>query len=158
MAQEKPNRLVEWYLLLRRNFPVLRQHATDWTEAVKEEPALIWQTPAIRYAVYLVCGLILVSTVSWVTGALTPPPPPGARTEATEADFHIICSDPSCGIHFAVRRPFGFDEFPVPCPKCSKLTGYAARKCESDTCRGKWVVAVKVEGVMRCPVCDAPFP
>jgi len=158
MAQEKPNRFVEWYLLLLRNMPVLRRHVADWAEAVREEPVLIWQTPAIRYSVYFLCGLILVSTVGWVAGALTPPPPAGAQAEATEADFHVICSERFCATHFAVRRPFGFSKFPVRCPKCDRITGYAARKCGSEACNGQWVVPTRVEGVARCPVCDAPFP
>jgi len=118
---------------------------------------LVWQTPAIRYATYAVGGIILVSVFGWFAGLLAPPPPAGARAEATTADFHVVCTNPSCGIHFAVRRPFGFDDFPVRCPKCKQETGFPARRCVSKTCNGKWVVPEKVDGVLRCPICGTPF-
>ena len=47
MAQEKPNRLTEWYLALREHAPTLRQGFGDWLEAVRAEPVLLWQTPAV---------------------------------------------------------------------------------------------------------------
>lgn len=158
MAQEKPNRLVEWYQLLRRQAPVARQHVVDWGEAVREEPSLLWSTPAVRYLVYIVGGFILVWSVGWVTHALTPPPPPDAQAQATTADFHVLCTNPNCRTHFAIRRSFGFDDFPVQCPACAQVAGEAARSCPSPTCKGRWVVPVKREGLWRCPVCDTQFP
>lgn len=158
MAQEKPNRLVEWYLLIKRQAPVLREHLLDWSQAVREEPTLLWHTPAIRYAVYLLVGVLLVTTVGWGVNMLTPPPPPGAKPEATTADFHVLCTNPACGVHFAVRRPFGFDDFPVVCPHCHEKSGFAARRCPSPTCKGRWVVPERIDGGTRCPICKTPFP
>lgn len=157
MPQEKPNRLVEWWLLLKRQTPVLRQHAADWLAAVREEPWLIWHTPAIRYATYGLCGLALVWIVTGAVGMLTPPPPPGAQPRATTADFHVVCTNPSCGEHFVINRKFGFKAFPVKCIKCEQNTGYAARMCNSPTCKGRWVVPYRDNGVLKCRECGHVF-
>ncbi len=60
MAQEKPNRFVEWLLIARENYPVLRRRLSAWWEAVREEPALIWRSRGIRYAVYSFALIILL--------------------------------------------------------------------------------------------------
>jgi hypothetical protein len=157
MPQERPNRLVEWWLLLKRQTPLMRQYVADWFAAVREEPYLIWQTPAIRYAVYGVGGLMLVWIVTGIVSAMVPPPPAGAQPRATTADFHVLCTNPSCGEHFVINRKFGFKAFPVKCIKCGLNTGYAARKCNSSTCRGRWVVPFKEEAVHKCPHCGKAF-
>ena len=153
MAQEKPNRLVEWLLLLRQNYPVARRHVRMWLEAVKEEPTLIWQTPAVRYATYGVGGLILAWIVSGLAGWFTPPPPVGAKPVATTADYHVVCSAPNCGQHFVVHRKFGFRGFPLTCPKCRQVTGMQAIKCNSSTCQGKWVIPAAEGDALVCPMC-----
>lgn len=157
MAQERPNRLVEWLLHARRSAPVVRQHLEDWVEACKQEPRLIWETAAVRYATYLVSGLILVKIASTTVAALAPPPPALARPAATKADFHVLCTEAGCGTHFVIHRRFGFRDFPVACPTCGKAKGYWARPCASATCRGTWVVPVEDRVGRRCPRCGGPM-
>jgi len=157
MAQENPNRLVEWYLVLRRQGPALRQHLEDWVAAVKEEPRLIWETATVRYAAYGVGGLLSVWLVTWLGAALAPPPPADAKPQATTADFHVICTNPECGEHFVINRKFGFNKFPVACPKCNRESGMAARLCNSSACQGRWVVPALTGDGKRCPICNEPF-
>lgn len=126
MAQERPNRLTEWLLLTRKQVPVVRQHFENWLAAVREEPALVWQTPAVRYATYGAGGLMLVWIATWVAGGLAPPLPEDARP-ATRADFHVVCTNPECGYHFVIHRKLGFHGFPVKCPRCQQKTGTQAR-------------------------------
>ncbi len=157
MAQEDRNRLGEWLILLRKQIPILRHQFADWVETVKEEPILIWQTPAIRYTVYGLAVVVLLWGVAQVAGSLAPAPPPGAKQVATTADFHVVCSDRQCAEHFVIHRKFGFRKFPVTCPRCKKNTGRQARRCNSAICQGRWVAPARVERILQCPQCGGRF-
>ncbi len=158
MAYEGPNRLAEWYQALREQLPVVRKAFTDWRDQVREEPELIWQTPAVRYVVYGLGAMMTVWGVTFAIALITPPPPKGAREQATTADFHVVCTDAMCHHHFVMRREFGFDDFPVQCPKCQKQSGQSARPCNSKTCGGKWVAPIVTDSKKVCPVCQGVFP
>ena len=157
MAQEERNRLAEWYLLIREQAPVVRHRVELWWGAVREEPGLIWQAPTVRYVAYLVGGLLAVWLVTGAVNLAVPPVPTAARPVATKGDFHVICSDESCGRHFAIHREFGFRRFPVICPQCTKQTGMAARRCNSKSCNGRWVVPVHASDRTACPACGYVF-
>lgn len=158
MAQEGRNRLVEWYQVLRKQVPIARQRVEDWGKAVRAEPRLAWETPALRYLVYGLAGLLLLWVVLGVAHSIAPPPPATARPQTTSADFHVVCANRQCGYHFVIHREFGFSKFPVVCPKCEQRTGMQARRCNSPTCRGRWVAPERVDGVLRCPHCAAEIP
>ncbi len=153
MAQERPNRLVQWLLLFREHVPVLKERLEDWAAACKEEPRLIWETPAVRYAAFCIGGLLVVWVVSGVAGAITPPAPVSARPHAETADFHVLCDRPDCAHHFVVNRKFGFSGFPVKCPKCKNETGERALRCNSHECRGRWILPQGPPENRRCPRC-----
>ncbi len=153
MAHEERNRLSEWLLIFRTQAPILRQQLEAWVAAVRAEPWLFWDTTAVRYITYGVGGLILFVAVSSIPSIVGPPPPPGAHSAATQADFHVVCSDPECAAHFVVHRKFGFHDFPVLCPKCGKRTGQRALRCNSKTCQGQWVAPQPSGDTLKCPVC-----
>jgi len=157
MAQEDHNRLAEWVVLLREQVPVVRRRLAAWAEACREEPRLIWQTSAVRYATYCLAGLIVLWSVLGVADIIAPAPLASAKPEAITADFHVVCSNPVCGHHFVVRRKFGFKGFPVQCPKCEQKTGEQARRCSSGTCQGRWVVPLRTDRGLVCPRCGEPF-
>ena len=140
MAQEDPNRLVEWLLAIRAHAPTVRQGLTHWWEAVREEPALLWETPAVRYGAYALGGAVAIWLISLGVTMITPPLPEGAKPAATSADFHVICSDATCHTHFVIHREFGFHAFPVTCPKCKRRTGRLAVPCTGDDCTQRWVL------------------
>lgn len=157
MAQEDPNRLREWFEVARTQAPVLRRHLADFAAEARENPALLWKNRAVRYSAYGTGGLILIWVVGSVVSFFAPAPPASAKPLATSADFHVVCTRPDCGSHFVIHRDFGFHEFPVPCPKCSGETGMPARRCNSPTCRGRWV-SPRAEGEhVFCPVCGGRF-
>lgn len=139
---------------LKEWLPTVRVRFNEWVEACREEPALVWQTPVVRYATYTLGGIVLAFTLLGVVDLFAPggpEPVPRART----ADFHVVCSDPACGYHFVISRKFRFDSFPVQCPKCKQLTGQQARRCNSELCGGRWVAPQIVDGYFRCPHCHA---
>jgi len=158
MAQEERNRLVEWYEILRKQVPVVRETVVDWIAAVREEPRLLWATPAVRMTTYVIGGLALVWTAGWLASSLVPPPPANAKSAATTADFHVVCANPECYHHFVVHRPMGFRQFPITCPRCNQESGMRARRCNSDTCRGRWVPDRQPDGSTACPFCGAEKP
>jgi len=153
MAQERPNRLAEWFMLVRKQTPIVREHFAAWLEAVRDEPRLAWETSAVRYAAYGLTGVVSVWLATTLIGWLTPPPPPSARPAATTADFHVMCSDSRCAHHFVIHRKFGFDDFPVECSQCKRATGVSARRCNSASCGGRWVAPTQTDQGLVCPLC-----
>jgi hypothetical protein len=140
--------------LRQGGLPAIKLRLLAWFEACREEPRLIWHTTAVRVGVYLIAGLLLIKVVGLVFSLAAPggpEPVPFSRT----ADFHVVCMNEQCGHHFVINRKFGFDDFPVACPKCGKNTGMHARRCVSDTCKGRWVAPVSRVGGLYCPHCDS---
>jgi hypothetical protein len=157
MAYQKPSPFSEWLLILRERWPVMRRQAGEWVGQVREEPILLWQTPAIRYCMYAVGVLIFIWLISIAAGSIAPPLPEEAKARAKTADFHVICTDERCMHHWMINREFGFDDFPVQCPKCNQMTGRQAVRCYSGECKGQWVVPTEREGVRYCPICGQPI-
>lgn len=157
MAQEKPNRLAEWIHILRTQAPIIRQRLVEWVGEMLEEPALIWQTAAVRYVVYGLGGLVLLWIVSYAPGLMSPPLPAGAKSTATTADYHVICNSNTCGRHFVIHREFGFRNFPVACIYCKNVAAKAARRCNSQTCNGRWTTPISNDGAPRCAICDRDY-
>ncbi|MEK6797865.1 MAG: hypothetical protein AABZ12_02750 [Planctomycetota bacterium] len=155
MAQERPKRFVEWLTILRQRWPMVRQQAVEWWSQVREEPRLLGEAPVVRYAAYGLGGLIAVWTLQTIVQTITPPPPASAQARTTTADYYVVCTSPACAEHFIVHRAFGFDGFPVKCPKCGGKTGFSARPCASAECQGRWVVPQEVDGVRQCPHCGS---
>jgi hypothetical protein len=144
-------------MLLRQNAPIARDQIKEWVGEVRQEPRLLWETPAIRMAAYGIMGLTATWIVLLLVGFLTPAPPAGARDAAVTADFHVVCADPACGNNFVIKREFGFGGFPVMCDRCKKETGMSGRRCYSVTCQGRWVAPLHVDNQQKCPNCGAYF-
>ena len=153
MAQEKANRLVEWYLALKEWAPTVPARFHQWREAVRAEPSLIWQTLAVRYATYGLVGFALLTVVSAVPGWFVGPPPADARPLAVTADFHVVCSKLECGYHFVTNQKKGFRKFPITCLRCKQKSAVHGRRCRSDSCSGQWVAPVEIEHSLRCTQC-----
>ncbi len=158
MAEENPNRLSEWLLIVREQAPVLRRRFLDWVEDCKQQPYLIWETTAVRYSAYGLIVLVVMWVCSTATTMLSPPLPVDAQSLATSGDFHVLCSDEDCGQHFVINRAFGFHDFPVRCPACKLLSGQSARRCLSTVCGGRYVVPIERDGQSQCPYCQETFP
>ena len=156
MAQEKPNRLAEWVVLVRVQIPVWRHRTARWFDAVRDEPILVWHTPAIRYGVYAAGGALGAWMLVTAATMFLPAPPEGAKPEAVKADYHVVCTDPDCGAHFVVHREFGFRRFPVECPACRLETGARAVRCHSSTCQGRWASPIQQDDVQACSRCGRP--
>lgn len=157
VAQERPNRLAEWVVVVRTQAPVLRRRLGEYIHAVREQPILLWETPVVRYGVYGT-GLVLAAFLLAVVGRSFLPHAHDARPPAATADFHVVCTTPSCGRHFVINRKFGFDDFPVECPACRKTSGMSAVRCTTDECRGRWVVPRVTKERRFCPDCGKQFP
>ena len=157
MTQDNPNRLAEWLLILRARMPVARAHLAGWVAEVRAQPILLWETPAIRYTTYGLGVIVFAYLLSFLAGSISPPLPKDSRPQATQADFHVVCANESCGHHWVLRRKFGFDDFPVKCPRCEQGTGVMALKCNSDRCRGRWVAPKWVYETPYCSICGQPI-
>lgn len=152
MPVYKESRFSEYLAAVKAWGATARAHAVNWKEAVREEPALIWQTPAIRYSVYGVGAFLGLCTLLWGLSLFHPPRvEPPART----ADFHVVCTNAACARHFVINRKFGFDDFPVLCPACQQKTGQQALRCASKACGGKWVVPKQQGDEYVCSRCAA---
>lgn len=154
MPVEKDPKLGMYIDALKAWLPSVRLRAAEWVEACREEPALIWQTPAVRYLVYTCGGMVALWIVLALIGSMAPKDVvPRART----ADFHVVCTNPSCGKHFVINRKFGFDDFPVDCPRCQQRTGEQAVRCTGGPRDGAWVPAkLNDQGQLVGALCDVP--
>ncbi len=157
MAQERPSRVHDWVHAVRTQTPVVRAQFREWTAEVKEDPGLIWQTAVVRYLTYGVMALLAAWLVRGGITLIAPPPPPNSRPTATSADFFCRCAASGCGRRFVIHRPFGFDDFPVECPRCSQPSGLPARPCHSAACRGDWVVPTVRDDGKYCSICGTRF-
>ena len=154
MPPPQRNRFINWDLLLKDEWlPGQGRRMVDWSQAVREEPRLIWQTPQVRYMVYGLGILVGVWALMSVVSALEPAPPKGAQSRARTADIHVVCTNPECRHHFLIKREFGFDRFPVVCPRCKQKSGQRAVRCFSKGCGGKYVVPVESGGRLYCSQC-----
>lgn len=156
MAQEKPNKLAEWMEIVREQSPTWKDAVRTWVAQVAENPAQIWQNTVIRYSVLAIGGIMLLLIIDTGLKAVTPPIPEGAKEQAVTADYHVICTQASCGSHFVINRRFGFNRFPVTCNKCEMESGAKAVKCPRSTCQ-KWVAPIKEDDQSFCPYCDYKF-
>jgi hypothetical protein len=150
MPVSKEKKLAAWMAALREGRSGVRARFDEWKDAVREEPALLWATPAIRYGVYGLGGLLAVWVLTWGLGLFVPAK---ATPPAKTADFHVLCTASGCGHHFVIREKFGFHHFPVVCPKCQQQTGQRATRCSSKTCHGRWVAPLEQDHEYRCPYC-----
>ena len=149
------SRLIAWYLLIKDEWlPAQRQKLGEWWSAVREEPRLLWDTPQVVYGLIGLGGLVVILVAVSLLNAFTPPPPANARPEATTANFHVVCSRSECLHHFMIERNFGFDDFPVECPRCHHQTGQLALRCRSNTCGGRYVPTIEKDGQLHCRICD----
>jgi len=156
MPPRDRNRIVAWYLLLKDEWlPGQRQKLGEWARACREEPVLIWETPQVRWGVICVSGLLAVLLVVWFVGWMVPDLPASAKPQAKTANFHVVCTNPACKHHFLIERKFGFDHFPVVCPRCKEKTGQLGLRCHSEKCGGKYVAAVKRGDRLICTECGA---
>ncbi|MCP4249103.1 MAG: hypothetical protein GY778_18830 [bacterium] len=155
MPPPRQSRLIAWYLLLKDEWiPAQWRGLSAWGQAAREEPRLIWETPQVRYAVYGIGVLIGVGVLVWLASALGPPQK-DVQPRAKTADFHVICLDDDCGHHFLINRKFGFDRFPVTCPRCEGQTGHRAQRCHSRACAGRYVAPIESDGEFICASCGA---
>lgn len=155
MPVDKESKFSEFMAALRQEgLPAIKVRLLAWVEACREEPRLILHSPGARIITYVVVGLLVMKLGSCLLSLRNPggpEPAPFART----ADFHVVCTNADCNHHFVIHRKFGFDDFPITCPKCGRSTGMHAQRCVSDTCKGRWVAPVKRKNGVFCPVCDS---
>lgn len=156
MAQEDPSSFSEWLSIMRQNAPHARERLVQWVRQVRAEPQLLWTTPSARYATYAILIVIGLFAASRLSAAIFVGGESGGP--AKTADFHVLCNNPECGYHWVIKKEFGFDDFPVTCPKCKKESGLRAIKCNSKTCHGRWVIVGEDEKGRFCSRCGKSFP
>lgn len=148
------NRWSEFRETARERRDIARHEFNEWFNAAKQEPSLIWQTPAVRYGVYLIGGAMALLAAKTAIGLLQPSPKE-VVPRATTANFQVICTNQGCWHHFMIERKYRFKGFPVECPKCHQASGQQAMRCDSDTCRGRLVPTTVADGRIRCVQCAA---
>lgn len=138
---------------IREGVPSLKAKLREWFDTCRQEPALFWQTPAIRYVTYGTGGVIGVLVVLMVVNSIAPSVE--VIEQATTTDHRVICTNTECANMFVIDRPFDFDAFPVTCPKCSKQTGERAQRCNSKSCKGRWMIREVRGERFVCPHCQS---
>ncbi len=155
MPAPQRNQWIEAWEAAKERQAAARDALEQWWQAVKEEPALFWQTSAVRYSAYGLAALVVVLFVRAGIGLLQPGNSATVQPRATTANFDVLCSNPSCGAHFLIERKFRFRKFPVRCGHCNQMTGQRALRCSSATCAGRLVMSIEENREFRCVSCGA---
>jgi len=155
MPVYKPNPFKQFWHAFREWLPGAQAQVLETWEAIREEPAQIWNSVAFRCGMLALGGIILIVAARFTTSMLVPNAPDGHRQLSKTANFEVFCSNPSCKHHFLINKPFGYDRFPVKCPKCGKQTGERAVRCDSRTCQGRLVLPRKEGKTLVCSRCGA---
>lgn len=124
----------------------------QWREDLKEDPSLLWRTPAIRITFYLVLAVGLILAVRWGTNTLA-----GAgaanKEDVKKSTLYVSCTDPNCLKSFNATVAMDFKTWPLKCDQCGQLTVYRATLCK--VCRNWYAVAPT--GPDGCPFCRKRF-
>ncbi len=155
MPAPQRNRWLETWEAVKERKAAMRDGLRQWSEAVKAEPELIWQTPAVRYTVYGIGALITILILRTAMNMLQPVDVSRFQPRAKTAHFDVICSNPDCGRHFVIQRRFKFHKFPVTCAYCSQLAGQRALRCASDSCSGRLAMTIERDKQLHCVKCGA---
>ena len=140
-AAELPHQAREAILGFKGRF-----HA--WQAELKDDPTLLWRTPAVRIGLYLILGIALLLSVRWATHSLAGAGA-GADPARKMATVFVACTNPECLKSGSARVAMDFKEWPLKCETCGQLTVYRATICK--TCRN-WY-AVGPSGPEGCPFC-----
>jgi hypothetical protein len=153
MPAPNRDRWTEWRQIARERIEVARHGLREWADACREEPVLIWQTPAVRYTVYSIGALVIILILRGAVGLLEPKGV-SHQPRAATANFDVICDNAECQHTFAIQRKFKFRKFPVTCPHCNERTGQRALRCPSESCRGRLARTIKKDDGWYCAECQ----
>lgn len=122
----------------------------QWREDLRQDPALLWQTPAVRIVLWIVLGIILVSGLYWAIATFTPSGTDSLFVEPTPlATLYVACTNPDCRAHYNTKQPMDFDSWPLKCEQCGSESVYRAKLC--SVCR-RWFATAPGQPT-GCPFC-----
>ncbi len=156
MPMPSRDKWAEWRELAAQFREQTRVQFNEWVFACRDEPALIWQTPLVRYITYGAGGLLSILALRFAMLLFVPTNAGEIAPRAVTAHFDVVCTDSDCGRYFKIERKFRFDDFPVRCFFCKKETGHLATHCTSDRCGGRITPTVKTDTGVVCRVCREP--
>lgn len=123
-----------------------------WRAELREDPTVLWRTPAIRLGGLALAGIALLAAAHVLTAALTPAAAPGALQAPTRtATLYVACTNPACLTSFVTRQPMDFRDWPLECPQCGQSSVYRATVCRAC---GQWFATVPGSS-KECPHCAA---
>lgn len=125
----------------------------QWREDLKEDPSLIWRTPLVRIAIWIILGIAILVGGQLLISSLRPAGSVrGERAAATAlATLYVACAHADCLAAFTSRQPMSFREWPLACEKCKRQSVYRAQIC--PTCR-EWY-ATAPDQPPKCLRCEA---
>ena len=129
----------------------LPTHCRNARDALRDNPAALWEHPAARIALWIILGALLLGGTGWLVRSLTPPALDDAARRAPTAILHVACTAPECRHYFTTQQPLNFSAWPMTCPKCQQPTAYRATLCPK--CR-QWFAPAPGPPA-ACPHCVA---
>lgn len=135
----------DWITALRR-----------WREAVREDPLVIWRTPAVRIAVFVILAVVAFFGARWAIPTFTPAAGGRNFEKATDtATIFVACTRPDCLDQRSVKLPMDpanwKERWPLACEKCGQKSVYRAQRCAE--CRRFFATAPGAPA--GCPHCAA---
>lgn len=125
-----------------------RERYRAWQLEVKDDPTLLWRTPAIRITFYLILGIAILFAARWATHTLVDA---GASVDPAKkkATLFVACTNPECLKSGNSSVAMDFKEWPLKCDTCGQPTVYRATLCK--VCRNWYAIAPA--GTDGCPFC-----
>jgi hypothetical protein len=155
MNADRPPLLANLPHRLRERAAKLRGNLRQWSADVREDPGLLWRTPAIRVAFWLGVGLVAFFAARFAANAILPADADAEFKQPTQlATLYVACINPECRESYTTRQPMNFSAWPLTCRKCGRATVYRATLC--PTCH-HWFATVPGRE-HNCPFCRTPEP
>lgn len=125
-----------------------RWHA--WREAFRENPRVIWRSPAVRLGGLALLAIVIIMGVQTLIGALAPRSGVGGGGRyLQEATLYVACTNAACRASYTTQQALDFKGWPLKCQKCGGASVYRASRC--GVCR-HWFASAP-GAAHACPFC-----
>ena len=152
MSDRRLPNLAELPIAIQRQLALVPVSYRQWREDLRADHTLFWRTPAVRIAIWVAAGLVLLVGLLSLIGRLAPADADSAFVEATPmATLYVACTQPQCLFSFTTQQDMDFNRWPLTCTKCGGESVYRAKLC--PRCRTWFATAPNMPDA--CPRCAA---
>lgn len=122
----------------------------QWRADIRDDPWIIWRSPATRIGIWCALGLVLILIIQAGIDWTRPADVKQHLDKATPwTTLFVSCANPLCRHSFTAHTAMDFRNWPMSCEKCGARSVYRATRC---TRCGQWYALAPGQGP-GCPNC-----